>query len=316
MVDGKSLIRSLRELLNEDSTSSWLNTRSSYEFLWQAANELVSRTFCLRSTQSITTVANQSGYTLKADFLKLYLKNDDGEFYIKYNDGTNDYFKTYKEYSDIIYENNTTSVSIPDNFTIIDDPDIDVQLSSTVTSVGASVGGRSTLTDAATDLSDVSAGDIVHNLTDGSDGVVTALITSSGASVGGWEGAGVITQLYTALFGGTNNDWTLADSYVIQPQARLKFILDPPPSNSGHTVTVYYIQRPLPVYHDYGVYRIQPQYSSSLVQYAAWLYKYRDKEPNFGDKWFQFFDRTVRHAGENLGNAFVKKKIEVSFKGR
>lgn len=302
MVDGKSLLRSLRELMNESSTSGFMDDRTSYEYLWYAAIEFTNRTHCLRNTQSITTVADQAGYTLNANFLKLYLKDSYGKFYLKYNDGSNDEFILFKEYEDIIYENNTTSVSIPTNFTIIDDSTKDTQISSTTTSAGAASGGQCTLTDTGSDFSDVSAGDIVHNTTDGSDGVVLSKTST--------------TALVTALFDGTNNDWTLGDAYMIQPQARLKLQFDPPPSTASHTATVYYIERPAPVFSSYGIYRIQPQYSQALVSYAMFLYKYRDSEPNFGDRLYTLFDLKTRMSGNTFGNVFTQKNISVSFKKR
>ena len=75
---------------------------------------------CLRNEQSITTVAEQASYTLNANFLEMYLRDQDNDLYIKYNDGTTDYFLKFKDYEDIIYENQTSSVTIPDHFTIID----------------------------------------------------------------------------------------------------------------------------------------------------------------------------------------------------
>ena len=49
----------------------------------------------------------------------------------------------------------------------------------TTTSAGAAVGGASTLTDTGGDFSDVSPGDIVHNTTDGSDGIVLSKTSST-----------------------------------------------------------------------------------------------------------------------------------------
>jgi hypothetical protein len=303
LVDGKSALRGLRELLNERSTSSWLDTRSSYYWIYQSAIEFVRRTQCLKNTQSITTVADQASYTLNADFMEMYLRTEDThELYIKYNDGTSDYFIKFKKYQEIIYENQTTSKTIPDFFTIIDDSVKDTRLSSTTTSVGAASGGECTLTDSAADFADVSPGDIVHNTTDGSDGVVLSKTSS--------------TALVTALFDGTDNDWTSGDAYVIQPQARLKIVFDPAPSTSSHTATVYYIERPDPVYSDYGIYRIQSQYLQALVFYAAALYEYRDDEVNSSSRLVQFFDREVRQASAGLNDSFERKGFTTNWKKR
>ena len=49
-MDGTDLLRRLRQLLNEDSDSGWLDKQSSYDFLFEAAVEYVDRTACLRGT--------------------------------------------------------------------------------------------------------------------------------------------------------------------------------------------------------------------------------------------------------------------------
>lgn len=293
MVDGLSLLRSLRETLQESSTSSYMNNRTSYDYLWQAAIEFVSRTNCLRATQTITTVADQQAYTLNADFLNLYLKDNQGRFYVKYYNGSAYSFVYAMPYEELIYNNLTDSTSIPCKFAIIDDSS-DTLITGAATAAGVVSGGQCTLTDTTSPpFTDASAGDTVNNTTDGSTGIVLSQTSTS--------------ALVTALFEGTNNDWSSEDAYAIQPQARLQLVFDQPPSTAGHTATVYYIQRPAPVYSDYGIYRIQPQYMNALVSYAAFLYKYRDREPNYGDAFFTFFDREVKRAISTFSNVSIQK---------
>ena len=190
----------------------------------------------------------------------------------------------------------------PDHFTIIDDPVLDNQVTGTATGDGAASGGQCILTDTAADFSDVSAGDIVHNTTDGSDGVVLSKTST--------------TVLVTALFNGTADDWTSSDAYVIQPQGKLQLILDPPPSTGGHTLTVHYIQQPAPVYSDYGTFRFQSQYMDAIIKYAAFQYKYRDREPNYGDVYYMHWDRQVRMANHNLNRTLKRNKLTVNMKAR
>ncbi len=301
-MDGKTLLYKIQELLNEDSSSAFLDRRSSFQFLWEAATKFSQRTNALTNTQSITTVADQTDYTLNANFLKLRLKDDRNRYYVKYNDGSNKSFIYEKSFSDIVLANNTTSVTHPGEFAIEPDSTLDSQISSTTTSVGAASLGLVILTDTTADFSDVSAGDNVHNTTDGSDGTVISKTSS--------------TVLVTVLFGGTDNDYTSGDSYVIQPQGRMKIVLDPPPDTAGHTMTVYYNERPDPVFHDYGVYRFPDQYVEGIVFYALWKYKYRDSEPNFGDAYFQFFETAVKEANAQMGDAMRRRKIPVNFKAR
>lgn len=269
-MDGATLIRSLRESVGEPSGSQYLDTRTSYQFLWEAAIELVRRTRCLKSTQAITTVADTASYALNADFLSLDLRNTNDEYIVKYSDGTTNYWPTFEEYDTIIYADQTESQSIPDRFTIIDRPTLYSQITGTATSIGASSAGLSTLTDTSglfTTTDHVSVGDVVHNTTDGSSGIVLAVTDA--------------THLNTAMFNnstGASADWAVSDAYVIQPQSRFSLLFDPPPATAGHTVTVYYTQRPAPVFHDYGVYRFPSQFSNSLISYAASKYRLADRE--------------------------------------
>ena len=208
------------------------------------------------------------------------------------------------QYEDVIKDDNTSSVSIPSHFTIIDNATLPTQETGTATSDGDASGGQCTLTDTAAtfETSLVSAGDIVHNTTDVSDGVVLS-VTSE-------------TALVCALFGGTGNDWDTDDAYVIQPQGRIQIQFEPPPSTADHTVTVYYIQRPAPVFSDYGVYRFQSQYARPILAYAWWLYKYKDREPNYGDKFFLIFERAVKQAARALNNTYRRQGYKVNLKKR
>lgn len=301
-MDGIGMLYSLRNLLNEDSSSTFLDNRTSYEYLWEAAKSFASKSGALRGSQTITTVADQSAYTLSADFDKLYLQDGDANYVVQYNDGSTNTFPTWKPYEEIVIEDNTTSISVPSNFTIIDDPALDPQISGTTTSAGASSAGIARLTDTGADFSNVSAGDVVNNTADGSSGYVINKISS--------------TVLDTALFGGTNDDYTSGDSYVIQPQGRLQLLMSPPPSTADHTITVRYIETPPPVFADYGIYRFQQKYIPIIVRYAAWLYKYRDSEPNFGDKYFIQFNNAVREANSSLNRGPSKDNFKVSFRKR
>lgn len=302
-MDGKTMLELLRELLNEDSTSGFVNDKVSYHYIWEAARDFVTRTNILKSTQSITTVAEQEGYTLNADFSELYMRNtDENNFIIKYNDGSTNQWPEWKDYNDILYEDNTSSVAIPDFFTIIDDSSVDSQATGTCTTAGALSAGESTLTDSAGDFSDVSAGDIVHNTTDSADGIVLSKTSS--------------TALVTAMFGGTDNDWDSSDAYVIQPKGRKKLILSPPPSTASHTITLYYIPDPDPVFSDYGIYRFPQKYMPIIVRYAAWLYKYRDRQPEFGNAWFVQYDQLIRSINANIASSMNRNTLPVSFRSR
>jgi len=293
-MDGASLKRSIRQLLNEDSDSGWLDTRSTFDFLYEAATDFTERTHCLKGSQEITTVADQTDYDLNADFLRLYLKNSNNDLLIKWGD---DNFIKWTDYGKIQYRNRTDSVNIPDGFTITN-ASLPDQATGTATSTGASTGGKSTLVDSAGDFTDVYLGGSINNTTDGSAGVVVAINST--------------TSIDVALFDGTANDWTIADAYVIQPQSRYKIVLDPPP-DSAETITVSYVKKPIPVYSDYQAYEIPNQFAPALIKYAFWLYKYRDKDPNFGDGMYRYYDNAVRNANSTINQA-LNRKVSISFK--
>jgi len=297
-MDGLDLLRRLRQLLNEDTDSGWMDTYTSYDYLYEAAKSTVDRIGCLKSSQDITTVAEDNEYNLNPDFMRLYAQNKSGNYYVRLYDGSNYNFLTWKDYEDIVYENNTDSVAIPSRFSIIDTSK-GTQLTGTATSDGDASAGECTLTDTAADFSTAEAGAIVHNTTDGSDGVVLSKTST--------------TALVVALFGGTGNDWDSSDAYVIQPQSRYQIFLDPPPSTAGYTLYVPYIQQPAPVYSDYGIYRFSDQYKEALIKYAFWLYKYRDREPNFGDAMYKFWEMQTGRSAYSFNRGQRPGGFKVNF---
>ena len=307
-MDGQSLLRELRQVLSEQSTSVWLDLKTAYDSLYQAALATASRTNAFRTTQAITSVDGSSSYNLNPNFLKLYLSSDQNKYFIKYNDGTSTFFIYFDAYDSIVLANNTTETSIPSRFSIIDASEV-AQVTGTAASTSAmsqsytvfgTGGGETTLN--GTDFSAVKAGDLVHNTTDGSHGVVIA-ITST-------------TAVICALFDGTLNYWTSGDAYIINPQGRLSLIIDPISSTSGHTITVPYIQKPNPVYSYYRRYNFAPGFQSALVKYASWLLKYRDRELNYGDAWYKYWDLTTRQLNADLQQGMRKVGFGVNFSKR
>jgi hypothetical protein len=301
-MDGKTLKYALRNLLEEDSSSGFIDDLTSYNFLNEAAVNLQQKAKYLKAADTITTVAETSKYDLNGDYMGLYLKNSSKKQFIKYSDGTNTSFITWTPHEKIVYGNNTTSVSIPSRFTVAGKASLDSQVTGTTSAVGAATGGKSTLTDTTADFSDIEAGDWVHNTSDTSHGIVISKTSS--------------TVLTTALFNGTADDWTSGDAYIIQPQGRLQLIVDPPSSTAAHTITVDYLQRPAPVYTDYDVFRYPREFTPALVKYAAWLYKYRDREPNYGDKWYIAFENQAGLLKAQTNDMLRRKTFKMKLKAR
>ena len=300
-MDGRTLFIKLRNILQESATSTFLDDRTSYDYLYSAVEETLKRTYAHTANDTITTVAAQTAYNLNPDFLELYIRNTSNELVVKYSDGTNDYWPTFVTYEHLFLANQSDSVSIPDNFTIRE-ASAPTRLSSTATSDGNKANGEATLTDSTASFTNtISAGDIVHNVTDASSGIVIS-VTSN-------------TALLVALFGGTDNEWDSSDAYIISPRRRFQIVLDPPPSTAGHTITVPYIERPTPVYSPYRSYNLSSvDYEDAIVSYAAWLYKYQDREPSYGDKFYQYWDLKTRRIGNQMDVTKQRKRLFVNLR--
>ena len=299
-MDGSQLKRSLRDLLNESSTAAWMNDKTTYEYLNQAAVEFALRTSCLRSTQTIYTLALTPAYRLNADFVDVYLQTDQNAKYVRLNDGTTDRFITQEDYSSLVYRNNATASQFPDRFSITDDDSPPPAISGTASADGAVSAGQAVLNDGSAPFADVSIGDMFHNTTTGASGYVLAVTSTS--------------VLSTAIFNAavTASAWTSGDGYELVPQGgRYNLVFDPPPSVSAYTVTVPYIQKPHPVYSDYGVFRFPNEYTPTLVRYAFWLYKYRDSQPNFGDKMYVAFDNDCKRFGYQVAKRLGRSPSSV-----
>jgi hypothetical protein len=301
-MDGKILLYQLRQLLEENATSSFLDERTSYDFLYEAAIEYARITRCLTGTQTITTTASTSSYDLNDDYLYMYAGTDRNEYWLKYYDGNGTYYPTWRDYDAIAFNNNSNATDIPSNFSIVDTALAD-NIGSTATSTNAAVLGECNLIDTTQAfLSTASAGDTVHNIDDASDGIVLQVVSNSALNV--------------ALFGGTNNYFTAGDDYVVVPQGRKILAVDPPSLTAGHTITFSYIAKPMPVYAQTRRYRFDATAMPAIVKYAAWLYKYRDREPNVGDRWYQYWDQSVRKNLSYTNKSLNRNSFKVNYNKR
>ncbi len=301
-MDGKRLCRQLRQMLNEESGSNYLDSFTTYDLLNQGAARLNRKIKHLEDTIAITTVADQADYTLPADFVMNIRQDNNGRDLVRYSDGAT--FNYIPERDDDVRWRNkpysVTSVSTPTDYSIAYDDTEDAQVSSTATSTAAATAGKCTLTDSSAPFADVQAGDTIHNTTDGSMGVVLSKTSSE--------------ILITALFDGTANDWTSGDAYVIQPQAKYKLTLDPPPNTASQTITLDYLRRPKPVYSDYDVFQFPIEYQEALVQYAVGVYKYRSQMIEEANAWFMMAQKTVKDATGMTNKTLNKRRVNVNFK--
>lgn len=302
MWNGREMTRRLKQDLLESDNSAFIDTYLSYRYINEAAAKYVINTNSLKSSQSITTVADQAEYNLSSDHMSIYPETR-GKKYIKYNNGSTNFFPTYREYEEIIHQSSTISAEIPGHFAVIDHPTLGTTITGTTTAAGADSNGEQVLTDSGASFSDnVAAGDMVHNETDSSYGVVISVTSDTAISV--------------ALFGGTNNYWTSGDSYVIVPQGRLQLILDPPPTTAGHTITVYYTARPAPVFSPFKTFRIQSQFIPDILREAKALYMLRSGDYQIGGADKQLARAGILDANQNYSQTFNRKGFGVNLKRR
>jgi len=304
---GINLLKRLDQIMAQSYPSGgWMDKKTSFDFIYEAAKDYAKKTRCLYTTQSITTVASQANYALNPDFQEILSENqDDAVKVLKYTDAAgNVSWMEQQLYGNQYYQNNTTAVDIPSKFAIIGRATMS-RLTGTATSAGSQSGGESNLTDTAGDFTNAQAGDEVYNSTQGNMGVVLSKTSS--------------TVLVTAMFDVSGSSsaydgWAQSDGYVIQPAPRYDLYLDPPPSTASETVTVPYVQRPAPVYSDYGSYNFAAGNEEALLKYAVWLYKYRDSKPQVGDALYKYYDMAVREASASHRLATGKRTFQVSWK--
>jgi hypothetical protein len=305
-MDGWTLLFELRESLNESSSSTYLNDQVSYGHLYSAAQKINLATAAITSSQTITTTATTSEYGLNPDYMGLYLMDLNKELFVKYNDLIDDYFVTFQPYEEVYYQNNSDDKSIPDRFTIKDVTTAVANVTGNASAGGALVNGEATLTDAsiATKFATIAAGDLVHNTTSAYHGIVISKTSS--------------TALVTAMFdeNGDAKAWDLADAYIVVPQGRFALVVDPPSLTSLHTITVPYIKKPSPVFSPYRSYSFPLECKDAMVEYAAFKYKYRDREPSFGDKFYQWFDKEVKDISKQTRHSLNRGGFTMNMKGK
>jgi hypothetical protein len=304
-LDGWTLLEDLQEQLNEPSSSTFLNDRVSYGYLYDAARQINERLAVITSTQTITTIASTFEYNLNPDFMGLFMKDSDGKLFVKYtNSSSADTFITHQPYDELYYGKTTTDGPIPYRFSVKESTAVS-NITGTASAIGTVAQGEATLTDTSstTKFSTVTAGDSIHNTTQDYHGIVIAKTSN--------------TALVTAIFNssGTAMSWANADAYIIIPQGRFKLVIDPPSLTASETITVPYIQKPAPVYSPYRAYPFPESCHGAFIEYASFKYKYRDRDPNYGDKFFAWFDKEVRTSGSIIKKSENRGGFTMNMKG-
>jgi len=274
-MDGKQLRRTLLDALDEEVANKLFNTdpRVLYDMLDAAACEYVRQIKCLHGSFPITTVEGQQAYDLPPDFLGFYMRNSRDRYFVKYYDGSNTSWPVICPYETIYMRNLTDNAEIPTCVAVIDKATSPAKLTGTTCAAGVQANGEAILTDAAklfltTNL--VYPRDIVHNTTDGSDGLVLSVTDA--------------TRLVAALFDGSANGFGSGDSYVITRATAKQLYLSAPSDTAGHTITVPYLCKPNPVYADHARWRFDDVACRAIAHEAAFQYENRKNNTNVADR--------------------------------
>ena len=291
------------KVIGEPAGSGWLDTKSEYSFIDKGGIKVGELMGLLHAEQSISTVADQRRYNLDAQYIGLHIRNESsGDYIIKYNNGSSDSFPVFRPFTNIVTDNQTSSITIPERFSISDKLIQFDRITGTTTSAGAidSQTNESTLiASASTFITDgVQPRDIVHNTTDGSIFSGYVLEVSSETAL--------ITAMFEDADGSITKGWGSGDTFAIQPQGRKQLVIDPPPSTTGHTVTVYQIVKSLPVFADFRIFGFPEQYSMAAVYFAASIYKRRDQDFKKADSFFQLADNELRLIKDASDTAYHK----------
>lgn len=147
--------------------------------------------------------------------------------------------------------------------------------------------------------------------------VAPSISWSAGATLTGassTETCTVISCTTSKVYVVENRSGTFTDGEIISDGTYTADCGTGYPTFSGtQTVTVNFLQRPDPVYSDYGSYRFAAGYEEALIKYACWLYKYRDLTPDMADKFYTFYDMQLRKAKNVHNKATGKKDFKVNF---
>jgi len=302
---GFDYLQRLNQILNDAHPAGyWMDKKTSFDFIFEAAKDMNKKLKAKHSSQNFTTTINNISYPLYPDFMEILTEDGYNNKIIKYTtSGGNVTWLRRASYGHILHDNNTTAVPVPTRFAVTDYA-LASRIAGAITLASTNAGGETSLTDSNANFTLVNPGDAVLNTTQSFIGIVLAKVST--------------TVLTTAMFNVSKTqsayaDWTLSDAYIIQPQAQYQLIIDPPPANPADTITTAYIQKPAPVYSDYGSYTFAAGYEEALLKYAFWLYKYRDTNPNFGDAFYKFYDSQVREAKNVHRGATTPRGFKVSF---
>lgn len=297
-MEGFTLKRRVMELLQENSLGSFMNDRTTFDYIYDAVMDFNKRTHYLTNTQTINVAGNSSQniWSLNPDFVCMAFKDRYNQEYIKYTVSGSDNFVTAQDYSEIVLNDDSSTSPVISSWSIIDAPQLPT-ITGTTSSAGAinsPLQGECLLNDTTAPFANVYPGDFVHDTTEGCDGVIIGVNSTS--------------QLICVMFNssGSTQGFGNSDSYVIVPQSRYQLLFTPIPSVAA-TATIPYVPKPLPVYSIYRAYKLPNDALLPISQFAVFLYKYKDRDANFGDALYKYYDLYTRRIAAEIRRGFDQR---------
>ena len=152
------------------------------------------------------------------------------------------------------------------------------------------------------------------------DATPTPAVWAAGATLTGatsLKTCTVISKVTATTYMVESRSGTFTDGEIISDGTNSRDCGAGYPTFTGQQIaTVNYLQRPDPVYSDYGSYRFAAGYEEALLKYACWLYKYRDLNPNFGDTLYKVYDMQIRKAKNVQRRAVGAKGFRLNLQKR
>jgi len=271
-----SIISKVYSLINEPSTSALLDESTTYELLNTALKDFAKRTQLYVKKSSINVQTGVSSYDLPNDFLKFFAKSEDDYALpsIYYNNNR----ITYIDYSTYLSLDRNRTAKIPTNYTLnFSHPNS--MITGTTASPSTVVNGEVLLIDNSRTFDPSLIGSTVH-------------VTHNSVTYNGYV---IDYQSHISLIIATipSTNISTSDRYVISPPPTNVITFYPTPSSS-FTLPIYYIPSPPPVYSPYRPIPLPNDMLIPIACFICWLYKYKDREPAYGDKYFAIYETAVR----------------------
>ncbi len=298
-MDGKTMKQVLIGILNELTDSSFLTDFFTCEMLDAAASDFVRETKGIAKTATITTDTDQQEYNLPPGFIECAARDSKKRSMARYYDNVNSiYYWPYLKSYDYLWQANranlTGSRNAPDYFSITD-ATLQAQISTNAISSSALAGEEVRVVGSNGVFENVHARARVHDVDNSTYGIVLEVESSSSLKVALFDSLGAAA---TAQISGS--------VVIVQPEFEKKIVLSDPSETAGHTIVLPYYGLQDPVYSSYRVWPFKPSACHGIIKKAAFNYKYRDEEPNFGDRFYLDYTREVNQTKRDIAKQVLQ----------